>query len=598
MIAVSSSGRSFGALATYLAAGRSGEERDRVAWATARNLPTSDPELAGRFMRATAAQSDRVEKPVYHLVLSFDPHDSVGRSSMERVAVRVLERLGLDEHEAVIVAHRDREHPHMHVLVNRIHPATGKAWERWQDQPLIQRVLREEERALGVREVPGKLYGLPEHEARREAVLERGMKPDRDDRTAPGRPERGRVRAGDRTVEIATGEPESRENGRGREIGARPGEPSGELSLVECVQRHVPALRASSSWGEMEAYLALHGLRLERKGQGLVFTDGEAQVKASRVARDLSMTRLEERFEASYDAHIVERMRAIARAEAVMGDDLARFDPVRDVGASAGDATRRGSAGLAPDLLVASAERLPQGDVERGGSDGQPADRVQAIACQLESCEQVAAHFGEHYAATQALSAARAKLSQLEASEARVRVADERFDQTLAAVYREPAQARQAFDRAAVERGIEAAARELREHPERFGALQTVEQRRALGLVRTADDSLARRAALSAATLSREAWAARAGLPAPVERSAIREAVPKAAEREREAREALGRRPEKGMLEHEVGRAMRQLLPREVEALRRWVTNPRFALAMRLKEAVREAVLGPKEQER
>jgi hypothetical protein len=150
MIAISSSGKSFRALAWYLS---NGEEQSRVAWAVGRNLPTSDPELAATFMRATAARSDRVEKPVYHLALSFDPGDSVDRAAMERVAVRVLERLGLAEHQAVIVAHRDRGHAHVHVLANRVHPETGKAWERWQDRPVIQEVLREEERALGLREV-------------------------------------------------------------------------------------------------------------------------------------------------------------------------------------------------------------------------------------------------------------------------------------------------------------------------------------------------------------------------------------------------------------------------------------------------------------
>ena len=130
MIAVSSSGKSFRALATYLTNGRSGQEQDRVAWTASRNLPTGDPELAATFMRATASQSDRVEKPVYHLALSFDRNDSVDRAAMERVADRVLERLGLAEHQAIIVAHRDRAHAHLHLLVNRVHPETGKAWER------------------------------------------------------------------------------------------------------------------------------------------------------------------------------------------------------------------------------------------------------------------------------------------------------------------------------------------------------------------------------------------------------------------------------------------------------------------------------------
>lgn len=157
MIAVSSSGKSFRALAWYLANGRTGGEQDRVAWSASRNLPTADPELAGTIMRATAAQSDRVVKPVYHLALSFDPADQVDRAAMERVADRLLERLGLAEHQAVIVCHRDREHPHLHLLINRVHPETGTAWERWKDRPLIQEVLRGEERTLGLREVAGTL---------------------------------------------------------------------------------------------------------------------------------------------------------------------------------------------------------------------------------------------------------------------------------------------------------------------------------------------------------------------------------------------------------------------------------------------------------
>jgi hypothetical protein len=41
--------------------------------------------------------------------------------------------------------------------------------------------------------------------------------------------------------------------------------------------------------------MAAHGLRLERKGQGLVITNGEREAKASRVARDFSFAQLQER---------------------------------------------------------------------------------------------------------------------------------------------------------------------------------------------------------------------------------------------------------------------------------------------------------------
>src|SRR4051812_43994377 len=118
MIGMSSSSRSFHALGTYLVAGRSGAERDRVAWSASRNLPTADPELGAKIMRATAAQNARVDKPVYHLALSFDPRDAVDRAAMERVADRVLTALHLEGHQVIIVAHKDRDHPHMHLLVN------------------------------------------------------------------------------------------------------------------------------------------------------------------------------------------------------------------------------------------------------------------------------------------------------------------------------------------------------------------------------------------------------------------------------------------------------------------------------------------------
>ena len=103
MIAVSSSGKSLAALARYLAYGRTGRAEDHVARTVSRNLPTDEPELAATFTRATAAPSDRVEKPVYHVALSFAPDDPVDRAVAERVADKVLHELGLADHQAMLV---------------------------------------------------------------------------------------------------------------------------------------------------------------------------------------------------------------------------------------------------------------------------------------------------------------------------------------------------------------------------------------------------------------------------------------------------------------------------------------------------------------
>jgi hypothetical protein len=137
VIDMSSGARTLGALARYLPSGRSGDHPERVAWSASRNLPTNDPELGSKIMRATAAQNVRVNQPVFHLALSFDPSDTVDSMAMERVADRVLDALNLKGHHVLIVSHRDRDHPHMHVLINRTHPDTGLVWNRWQDRAAL-----------------------------------------------------------------------------------------------------------------------------------------------------------------------------------------------------------------------------------------------------------------------------------------------------------------------------------------------------------------------------------------------------------------------------------------------------------------------------
>ena len=256
MIANTSSGKRFGPLASYLVSGRSGTETDRVAWTAGRNLGTDDPKLAAPLMQATARQSALVQVPVYHLTVSFAHQDRVSPEQMQRVADRVLHDLGLSTHQALMVGHKDREHAHVHVMVNRVHPDTGVAWERWQDRPKIERALRDEERALGLREVAGRLHHVDARETPERAALILG-KPRQSERT-------------------------------------------GDPAFVDRVRELLAELRAARSWDDLSARLAEHGLRVEGKGQGLVVTDGEHEAKASRIARDPSLRRLEERFGVPY----------------------------------------------------------------------------------------------------------------------------------------------------------------------------------------------------------------------------------------------------------------------------------------------------------
>ena len=378
MIATTSSGRRFAALASYLVRGRSGEETERVAWTVGRNLGLDDPELAAVLMQATADENARVEVPVYHVTINFDPNDPVTPAEMQAVADRVLRDLGLAEHQALMVAHQDHAHAHVHLMVNRVHPETGAAWERWQDRPQIERTLRELERDLGLREVAGRLYQLEGQEA----------------------PEPAQLTSGERRQAERTGEP----------------------ALPDRVRAHLPELRAACSWAELEEQLDAHGLRLERKGQGLVITDGMHQAKASRVARDLSLRRLEERFGVPFPG----REREQAQRE-------------------------------------------------------QSADVAQ-VKRAVEECERVETLAHEHYDATNELHASQSRLHNLEWALERLRAAENHFDGALARVYRDPPAAREQFRQAVDEVGAERATGWLRVEPERFGALRTEPDRKSTRL--------------------------------------------------------------------------------------------------------------------
>lgn len=143
---VAGKGRSFnGAFAYYLHDKRQeGETRrdtsERIAWTETRNLATDNPDEARRVMIATALQADALKKAagvrasgnksnqhVYAYSLAWSPDEGGhSRAEMRRAVDASLKALGAEHLQAVFVAHQDTKHPHVHIIVNRVDPATGK----------------------------------------------------------------------------------------------------------------------------------------------------------------------------------------------------------------------------------------------------------------------------------------------------------------------------------------------------------------------------------------------------------------------------------------------------------------------------------------
>ncbi|NCC41802.1 MAG: relaxase/mobilization nuclease domain-containing protein, partial [Gammaproteobacteria bacterium] len=186
MIAKQHSARSFAAVSDYLLHDKQARTDKRVAWMEADNIWSDNPRRAARQMARTfdeatrlkseaglAATGRRVVSPVFHFSLSWAQDEVPTRAHMAEQARDVLKKLGLGEHQALIVCHDDEPHPHVHILVSRIHPETGRA----NNLPHSKRKLQDW--ALAYERAQGKIRcKLREENAKK---LERGEKPRYDD---------------------------------------------------------------------------------------------------------------------------------------------------------------------------------------------------------------------------------------------------------------------------------------------------------------------------------------------------------------------------------------------------------------------------------
>lgn len=150
-------GRSFvGAWAYYFHDKRSLEEMERgagrhtaerIEWAHVENMArVKDERAAIGLMVATAQQNTRCEKPVYAFSLAWHPEQKPERGEMIEAAREALKVLGMQDHQAVFVAHNDTAHRHVHVIVNRVHPETLKAANNYRDHEKLSAWALEQER--------------------------------------------------------------------------------------------------------------------------------------------------------------------------------------------------------------------------------------------------------------------------------------------------------------------------------------------------------------------------------------------------------------------------------------------------------------------
>ncbi len=127
-----------------------GQERltsdQRVAWTDTRNCANTDPNLAlvemwktaddQMHLKIAAGQTTggrKTQDPVKTISLSWHPSETPTPEQMIEAADSYLAKMGWSEHQAVFIGHDDTKHPHMHIVLNRVHPETGLTLDDYND---------------------------------------------------------------------------------------------------------------------------------------------------------------------------------------------------------------------------------------------------------------------------------------------------------------------------------------------------------------------------------------------------------------------------------------------------------------------------------
>lgn len=118
MIAKIIKGADFGGVINYMLS----KEKGKAKVLASNNIGFIDQNICADEFTLQASMRPNVQKPVCHTILSFSASDAERLTDdvMVKIANEYLERMGYGDTQSLIVRHSDRQHPHLHICINRI----------------------------------------------------------------------------------------------------------------------------------------------------------------------------------------------------------------------------------------------------------------------------------------------------------------------------------------------------------------------------------------------------------------------------------------------------------------------------------------------
>lgn len=93
-----------------------------------------------------------LQKFFYHTSINFPPTEDLTNATMTKIGQEYLRESGFTQHQYIMFRHRDADHPHLHILVNRI-GFDGKVLSDSNDFARCEEILRKLERKYNLAEV-------------------------------------------------------------------------------------------------------------------------------------------------------------------------------------------------------------------------------------------------------------------------------------------------------------------------------------------------------------------------------------------------------------------------------------------------------------
>jgi hypothetical protein len=97
-------------------------EQERAVVFEQNNVFGVNSKEIGKQMREIALERETVKKPVLHLQINFHPDEKPSKEQAQNAIDSILKDIGIekDNHQYVIVNHKDKAHDHYHVIANRV----------------------------------------------------------------------------------------------------------------------------------------------------------------------------------------------------------------------------------------------------------------------------------------------------------------------------------------------------------------------------------------------------------------------------------------------------------------------------------------------